>query len=179
MNFNGKKEKNNVSLNWNFGSNTGVSQSVLERSLDGKEYTTVSNKNYNGVDFPESDSYTDVVSGSNTYAYRLKVLSVTGKVTYSQVIYFKDGNTVSGNEMNIFPNVIQSGASVQVNSDVAMKTTAQVVDYSGKIVYKTAVQLNKGTNSFYLDVAGKLAKGNYLLVLPVNGTQLSEKIVIR
>jgi hypothetical protein len=53
------------------------------------------------------------------------------------------------------------------------------LDYSGKIVYKTAVQLNKGTNSFYLDVAGKLAKGNYLLVLPVNGTQLSEKIVIR
>jgi hypothetical protein len=179
LNFNGKKEKNNVSLNWKFGSNTGVSQYVLERSLDGKEYSNVTSKNFNGVDFPESDSYTDVVSGSNTYAYRLKVLSVTGKVTYSQVIYFKDGNTVSGNEMNIFPNVIQNGASVQVSSDVAMKTTAQVVDYSGKIVYKTAVQLNKGTNSFYLDVAGKLAKGNYLVVLPVNGTQLSEKIVIR
>jgi hypothetical protein len=179
LNFNGKKEKNNVSLNWKFSSNNSIAQYSLERSLDGAAYTNVTDKSFNGVSFPESDYYTDVVSGSKTYAYRLKVLSVNGKVTYSQVIYFKDGNIVSANEMNIYPNVIQNGASVQVNSDVAMKTTAQVVDYSGRIVYTTAVQLNKGTNSFYLDVAGKLAKGNYLLVLPVNGTQLSEKIVIR
>lgn len=179
LNFNGKKEKNSVSLNWKFATSNGVAQYELERSLDGAAYTTVSGKTFNGVDVPELDSYTDVVAGSKTYAYRLKVLSLSGKVTYSQVIYFKDGNEVSVNQMNIYPNVIQNGASVQVNSDVAMKTTAQVVDYSGKIVYKTAVQLNKGTNSFYLDITGKLAKGNYLLVLPVNGTQLSEKIVIR
>lgn len=178
-NFNGKKEKNNVSLNWKFSATYGINETVLERSLDGKEYTTVTSKTYNGADIPESDSYTDVVSGSKTYAYRLKVINVNGKASYSQVIYFRDGNTVSGNEMNIYPNVIQNGASVQVNSDVTMKTTAQVVDYSGRIVYKTAVQLNKGTNSFYLDVAGKLAKGNYLVVMPLNGQQLSQKIVIR
>jgi hypothetical protein len=109
----------------------------------------------------------------------LKVTNMSGKISYSQVIYFKDDNTTTNKELNIYPNVIQSGASVQVNSDAAMKSNVQVVDYSGRVVYKTDVNLSKGTNSFYLDVSGKLSKGSYVVVLPVNGTQLSQKIVIR
>jgi len=176
--FNGKKEKNSVSLNWKFTSTQGVSGYSLERSIDGKEYTTVTSRNYEGTNISESDSYTDYASGGNTYAYRLKVTSINGKISYSQVIYFKEDNTAN-KALNIYPNVIQSGASVQVNSDVAMKSKVQVVDYAGRVVYNSDVNLNKGTNSFYLDVAGKLAKGNYVVVLPVNGTQLSQKIVIR
>jgi len=179
LNFNGKKEKSNVSLNWKFTFTTGISGYSLERSLDGKEYTTVTSKNYEGQDIPESNSYTDLASGSKSYAYRLKVTNMSGKVSYSQVIYFKDDNTTANNELNIYPNVIQSGASIQVNSDAAMKSKVQIVDYAGRVVYNSDVNLNKGTNSFYLDVAGKIAKGNYVVVLPVNGTQLSQKIVIR
>lgn len=179
MNFNGKKEKNNVSLNWKFVSTTGISGYSLERSLDGKEYTTVITKNYEGQEIPGSNSYTDIASGSKSYAYRLKVTNMSGKVSYSQVIYFKDDNTTTNKELNIYPNVIQSGASIQVNSDAAMKSKVQLVDYAGRVVYNSDVNLNKGTNSFYLDVAGKVAKGNYVVVLPVNGTQLSQKIVIR
>jgi hypothetical protein len=179
LNFNGKKEKNNVSLNWKFASTTGISGYSLERSLDGKDYSTVTSKNYEGQDMPESNSYIDIASGSKSYAYRLKVTNMSGKISYSQVIYFKDDNTTTNKELNIYPNVIQSGASVQVNSDAAMKSNVQVVDYSGRVVYKTDVNLSKGTNSFYLDISGKLSKGSYVVVLPVNGTQLSQKIVIR
>jgi len=179
MNFNGKKEKNNVSLNWKFASTTGISGYSLERSLDGKEYTTVTSKNYEGQDIPESNSYTDLASGSKSYAYRLKVTNMSGKVSYSQVIYFKDDNTSANKELNIYPNVIQSGASIQVNSDAALRSKLQVVDYAGRVVYNADVNLNKGINSFYLDVSGKIARGNYVVMLPVNGTQLSQKIVIR
>jgi hypothetical protein len=179
MNFNGKKEKSNVSLNWKFTTTTGISGYSLERSLDGKDYTAVTSRNFEGQEIPESASYVDIASGSKSYAYRLKVTNMTGKVSYSQVIYFKDDNTTTNKELNIYPNVIQSGASIQVNSDATIKSKVQVVDYAGRVVYNSDVNLNKGTNSFYLDVAGKLAKGNYVVVLPVNGTQLSQKIVIR
>jgi hypothetical protein len=179
LNFNGKKEKSNVSLNWKFVSTTGISGYTLERSLDGKEYAPVTAKVYEGQEIAESNSYTDLASGSKSYAYRLKVTTLNGKISYSQVIYFKDENLEATKELNIYPNVIQSGASVQVNSDAAMKSNMQVIDYSGRVVYKSDVTLNKGTNSFYLDITGKLASGNYLVVLPVNGQQLSQKIVIR
>jgi hypothetical protein len=178
-NFNGKKEKNIVSLNWKFTSTQGISGYSLERSVDGKEYASITSRNLEGVNIPEADSYSDYATGGNSYAYRLKVTGLNGKVSYSQVIYFKEDNTTAGKTLNIYPNVIQSGASVQVNSDAAMKSNVQVVDYSGRVVYKTDVNLSKGTNSFYLDVSGKLSKGSYVVVLPVNGTQLSQKIVIR
>lgn len=177
--FNGKKEKSNVSLNWKFTATEGISGYTLERSIDGKEYTGITSRSIEGVNIPESDSYTDYATGGKSYAYRLKVTSVNGKVTYSQIIYFKEDNSGAAKELNIYPNVIQSGASIQVNSDVAMKSKVQFVDYAGRVVYNSDVNLNRGANSFYLDVAGKLAKGNYVVVLPVNGTQLSQKIVIR
>jgi hypothetical protein len=177
INFNGKKEKNTTSLTWKFNTTMGITKYELERSVNGKDFTTIATANLNGYENADTYTFNDVTTESIA-SYRVKTTNINEKVTYSQVIYFRDNDDASNNKMNIFPNVIRSSASVQVKSAISEKTYMQVVDYSGNVVYKTAVILNKGTNSLNLDISGKLAKGNYVVVLPINGVQLTEKIVV-
>jgi hypothetical protein len=181
INFNGKKDKNNVTLNWEFANGNNIKEYALQRSVSGGEFTTIATAILNNIDYQggnQAYNYSDLASENKSYAYRLKITFMDGKDYHSQIVYFGENQAVADNKLEIFPSVIQSRASVQVNCERPVKTSIQIVDYSGRIVYQTAVQFSKGVNSFNLSIPDNLAKGNYILTIPINGTLLTKKIII-
>jgi hypothetical protein len=177
--FIGKQDKSGVSLNWEFTSTVGISQYILERSVNAQDFTEITSKSVN-ENSGYVHSYYDATAGNNKVSYRLKVVATNGKVSYSQVIVFRSDLTEGSGRLVVFPTLIQnSTASVQVTSEIATKSMIQVVDYSGKVIYHTPVHVAKGNNSFSLDLAGKAASGNYVVVMQVEGKILTQKIVIR
>jgi Secretion system C-terminal sorting domain len=180
INFNGQRNKNNINLNWEFSRTYGIKEYVIERAANGNGFTAIASGTISKSDQSLSYKYADLIAGSGTYSYRLKVVEENeGKITYSNTIVLKENNSNAGEKLAIYPNLIRGRASVQVKSETTERSTLQVVDYSGKLVYKEPVQLTKGTNSFNLDLTGKLAKGNYLVVLSLNGNLVTEKIIIQ
>jgi hypothetical protein len=177
--FSGKKDKNNIQLNWQFSSIAGIKECSVERSVNGQAFSAISTNVFGKTSAQLAYSYTDISPGNGTYTYRLKITDENNKVFYSQSLLFKQNNEGTTTTMNIYPNVIQHRASVQVTSEAAANTSLQVVDYSGRVMYKESVQLLPGTNSIDLDVAGKIAKGNYIVAMSVNGKIISEKIIIQ
>ena len=172
--FAGKQDSKNINLQWKFSSVESIRECVLERSANGKDFTAI-----HRVAYPSySNSYLDANAAGSNYSYRLRIVENNDNSTYSQVILFKANNAGQLETLNIYPNVIQSRASVQVYSGVATKSQLQVVDYNGRILYKETVQLSPGSNSFNLDVTDKVAKGNYLVVMPIEGKMISQKIII-
>ncbi|HEY6503694.1 MAG TPA: T9SS type A sorting domain-containing protein [Chitinophagaceae bacterium] len=179
MSFTGKKDKNNINLNWKFSSIDGMKECMIERSADGKGFLTISSNILNENGEILAYNYTDVIAGNGTYTYRLKMTDANGKSVYSQNLLFKQSGTSTTGTMNIYPNVIQNRASVQVNSEASAKTELQIVDYSGRVMYKQSVMLMAGTNSINLEVPANISRGNYIVVLPLHDKIVNQKIIIQ
>ncbi len=86
LSFNAKVNADNfiVSLNWNTGNETAVKNFVLERSINGISFAPIQTlpaknnekNNYQTIDVPNKEG---------TYFYRLKMIDIDGKITYSDI----------------------------------------------------------------------------------------------
>ena len=108
------------------------------------------------------------VAGTVFY-YRLKMLDIDGKFTYSSIVIIKkDEKTINGIVIN--PNTIISGATtVRFTSTRSTTVEFKVIDISGKILMQQINKASEGNNSIVVTNLDKLQPGIYLLQLNNNG----------
>jgi len=174
MSFDGVAVNNKVKLSWELSENK-YSKVVLEKSNTSSNFTKVYEANSGS--FAHS-GYTDAdVQGSQLF-YRLCATNLEGKTEYSSVIAVKVSGLVK-NEMNVYPSLIQTGATVAV--DIAEKTAGVVLvtDLSGRIVKQQKVNLQAGSKSIAVDGFDNFAKGNYIVALRTPAVVYSRKVVVQ
>ncbi len=174
MSFEGFAVNNKVKLSWELAANK-YSKVVLEKSNTSSNFTKVYEANSGS--FARS-GYTDAdVQGGQVF-YRLSATNLEGKTEYSSIVAVK----VSGFEkqgMNVYPSLIQSGATVAVQLNEKTEGVVLVTDLSGRIVKQQKVNLQAGSNSIAVDGFDNFSSGNYIVALRTPAVVYSKKVVVQ
>lgn len=155
--FNANLKGSSVLLNWTSDLESNASNYGIEKSGDGKNFTTIGTVRAAGYSSGPLKYAYDDKSFAGTAYYRLKLNDIDGKFSYSKVVYVNGGSNGS-TTLSVFPNPFRSDVQLKgINASDVNKNNIRVFNVAGKEVsYKVT-----GSNSIAIDAA--LPKGVYIL----------------
>lgn len=164
LSFFALKNGDDAKLNWTVESDDNNRYFDIERSTDGRVYTSVAkvNAKANGKSVNTYETTDAGLSklGANVVYYRIKQTDKSGEITYSNV---KNLNNVKkSTPVQLFPNPVKTITKVVVDADAAGKGSIVIRDISGKLIRQINAQFVKGINQQDINVAD-LASGDYNL----------------
>jgi len=176
ISFNGLLKNNTTYLNWVVENQVNFSAYEIERSANGTEFAGVGVKQRQGTGVERQQyQFADDLSAASekVFFYRLKMIDIDGRFTYSNVITIrKDGVKAGG--LFVSPNPVASNGMATVRFEAAAKGTVdlKVVDLAGRVVLQQQLTAFEGTNSVPLANLNRLQPGMYILQL--NNGQTTE-----
>jgi hypothetical protein len=177
--FNGKVMNTDAALTWITASELNSKAFEIERSLDGEQFDYVSTIAAKGnSQIKTSYIFTDkgALSLANTVYYRLKMIDVDGRFTYSTVVTLST-NEVTSNHVAVYPNPAKESLTVTVNTTEAGASTIEFIDLKGINVLTKTVQLTKGTNQFVINESSELKPGVYVVRIISAGAVHTVKLI--
>jgi hypothetical protein len=178
LSFNGLVQNNAVQLNWELAPNTSYQKITVEKSNSGKGFVAVADLAVGISTMNQKMNYRDPVNIQGNTFYRLKTTDQQGKVLYSQVIVMKfNAQAVSG--FKVYPNVISSGASVNLTASHKDQASLMITDFNGRVLKQQQFQVQSGTNSVSISGMEAWATGQYVVVLQVGGEKYAQQIMKR
>ena len=170
-------------ISWVTASEEAASYFEVERSFTGGENSFRSI----GVKVPATgnskievayQAYDEQPATGANY-YRLKMVDISGAVSYSSTRIVHFDNRGGSESVMLFPNPIRiEGADVKLKVDVL---SAQTLDYTlssvtGQLIYAGKLEVATGTNNYKVAGFESIAPGTYYL--RVKGTKLSNNIKV-
>jgi len=159
----GRKQGSNHLLNWKVTcTSTPRATMTLERSSDARNYSGMYTITADAARCQQPFDHTDTNPLKGMNYYRLKIVDVDGKVTYSTTVALL--NAVKGFDMvSIAPNpVVSNHFKLNVASAQAGKMEVVIFDMQGRLVNRQTLTLIAGYNSMPVNVAN-LAPGTYTI----------------
>lgn len=179
VSFDGAVTNNNVKLNWELAVANNYKNVVLEKSNTSSNFSAIMQYSLDGIEnVGNKFSYTDNNLSGDMVFYRLKATDMSGKIEYSNILSFKM-NANTKKELKLYPSVINSYTTVNIN--VAERTGAvlQVTDMSGRMVKQQQLMLNAGTNNITVNGFERFLKGNYIVSVKTSTDMFTQKILIQ
>jgi uncharacterized repeat protein (TIGR01451 family) len=172
--FKGEYNNNAVKLYWKIETQSGFSHFEIDRSTDGRNFSTIGNVALSGIDLY---NFLDVnlVSGS-IYYYRLKMIDTDGNFKYSNIVVVRMNG--GKNQINIYPNPASDFVNAELGSNAKGDYSLQLIDATGRTV-NTKIVTNAQSNQLITIQSGGLASGVYILKIVsrhYNETTLSKVI---
>lgn len=174
-NFEALKNGNNVDLSWSVSNNNKISYFEIWTSTNAENFVLLetvkaSNKHLTSKDYSTIDNSPEI--GVNYY--KLKVVDVNGRITFSEI---KSVSFDLNNSIYIFPNPVELGKDVYVNLQLIDENEiveVSIVDQIGKIILNNSY---KGQKSIYFNTAN-LAKGVYFVKVKSKNELVSQRIIV-
>jgi hypothetical protein len=89
----------------------------------------------------------------------------------------KNTKNSDASTFGIYPTVVQGNASIFVEAEKDGWASFELVDYSGRVLVKQQLVVDKGSNKIPFFGASKVSNGNYIAVLKMNGEVYSSKVI--
>lgn len=175
-NFQGTKKDNQVTLTWKMEESDELKNVILEKSENGKEFNETGEFYSLKEGFLQSQYVDDVSNAGNVY-YRLKLVSITGEIKFSNTLVFKTGDGTLTKTLDVYPSVFTTQFTAKISAATSETGTLQMVDLSGRIVYQKQVSLQAGVNNVSVNDMNIHAKGNYVVALKTSKGLLTRKVV--
>ena len=155
VSFTAARKNNTVALQWKTASEENTSTFSVERSADGKDFSSIGTLVAAGNSQAEKlYSFTDVAPQSINF-YRLRTNDKDGSFSYSTIVAFKVNKLSS---LQLSPN--PANASLYLQYSANEKGEAQILDPAGRVVRR--IILSAGENALTVDIAA-LKAGVYIL----------------
>lgn len=122
-----------------------------------------------------SYSFQDGESFDGNVYYRLKMVSVNGKVKYSNILMFNSGNVT--NDFKMYPGLVQNSATIHLKSEKTSSAIFQLVDYSGRVVLQKNLLIHEGTNNIVVNNLASVYPGSYVALVKMNNKVYTQKII--
>jgi len=159
--FNASKGNNVNSLNWSAECSSTQVTFEIERSADGRNFTTINSITATQARCLLPFSYDDASPLAGTNYYRIKIIDVNGKISYTTIAKI-GGQQKDMQLVGILPNPVSSSAQLNITTNKKENVQLAVVSLEGKVVYRKNVQLQSGSSFINLDIA-HLAPGTYFV----------------
>ena len=172
--FTGYYKNSSVHLSWVSASETNTNYYAVERSTDGKNFTSITTSFANEDRAGATYSYTDFANNEtgNLY-YRLRIVDKDGAVSYSKIVSVQ--LPIANYQLAIYPNPVTDILSLQIQNKRNETATIKIIDMAGKVKTEQIAQLSAGTNHISLNIS-TLAKGSYEVVVVVEN-QLQQQFI--
>lgn len=169
--FTGTKNDNYYTLNWSTAKEINASKFELQKSADGKVFSTIFTTNSSGSNshYRYVDNHLERV---NNY-YRLKMVDKDGQYQFSKVINLYDNSDV---DLSIFPNPVSEILLFTLKNQNENKVKIDIVNLDGKTVFSKNIDLENGVLKSGIPISF-LANGSYFLKYTKNGVQRSIKFL--
>lgn len=178
--FTGTKQNGNHLLNWKVTcTNTPTATMALERSSDGRTFTSVYSVTATALQCQQPFSHTDVNPVAGVNYYRLKMTDANGKVSYSNIVSLI--NASKGFDIRgIAPNPIVAGRfNLQVSAAQAANMNIVITDMQGRVLQRQSASLTAGFNEVPVNVRN-LAAGTYqVAVYTADGRAGVQRFVVQ
>ncbi len=160
LNLNANLNGNDVMLNWKTLSESNTKHFEIERSSDGVNFSQLGTKAAAGSSVTErSYDFADPDMAGNIYYYRVKLVDIDGKVTYSNIAVVRKAGRVR--RIVTFPNPAESQLNIEF-SNAKGNYRVSLYNQAGQEVYTQRVIV--GYTVQYVTVnRNKLAGGSYIL----------------
>ncbi len=169
--FKAVKKTNSVELLWSLIAENDIKTVVIEKATTPNSYQSIGETSKNQIHFTDNNF-------NATSFYRLKLVSFTGAVQYSNVIVIRGGTNASDNSFKVYPSVINSTATVSVNAVKGQQATLQLVDLNGRTISQQNLNLQQGSNNLSINKPANVTSDTYVAVINVADPLPSQKIMI-
>ena len=172
--FTGKIQNNTALLAWKTSNEINTSVFEIEQSIDARSYTKIGTVNAagntSGVENYEFNYNLQAVISPVVY-YRLKMIDVDGKFTYSNIVALQMQKKSLA--ISMYPNPVKSTSTLIFTTQQNERISYSFVDAMGKVLSTTQVDLVAGSNTIRIN-AKALAVGLYSI--RIIGTEIKETV---
>jgi hypothetical protein len=150
--FNASKNNGFNTLNWQ--ASCGSSQAIfeVERSADARNFTAINTITATQARCAQPFTYTDNNTLTDAIYYRIKSVDDNGRIKYSAIIKL-NGLQNDMQLVAVLPNPVSSVAQLNITTAKRDNVELAIVSLDGKLVQRSAVQLQSGSSIINLDVA--------------------------
>jgi type IX secretion system substrate protein len=177
--FNAIMEKSNVELSWITEQEINASHFEVERSVNGKDYTSIAvvfaaGSSDTKVNYKYSDNIDDISSG--VINYRLKMVDIDGKYTYSNIrVIHMSRKTEQSLAILTYPNPVSNELHITLPSTwQGKKVSFELMSNNGSSIISTESANSNQTETINVS---KLATGFYILRVNCNNQTAQQKII--
>jgi hypothetical protein len=175
ISFQGNRNGNSISLNWAVASNETADRFEVERSFDGKDFTTAGIVMSSDKAGAESYSFKETINNDKAY-YRLKMFDKNQDPEYSKTLVLQT-KTLNGNAIKIINNPVINKLTFSFTSPARQQMQVTVFDLAGRAQSRTQVSLYQGSNVISLPLAANFATGTYVVELSNGAERFTTKFV--
>jgi hypothetical protein len=162
--FSALLDNNIVKLSWTTEQESNSNKFIIEKSVDGNNWQTLTIVKAVGNSSSISNySTTDGQPAPMNY-YRLKMVDLDGSFVYSKVLRVSKKEMTIG-AVKIFPNPVVNSAAVSITSSATETVSVKVFSNNGMMVKEITSQLNAGVTNIDVPGVSQLSRGIYTVVI--------------
>jgi len=132
-------KRGEVLLDWRVKDEVNMKQYDVQRSVDGKNFTTIGTVNNLGK---EVYTLIDTKPAQGINYYRLSMVESNGLTNYSHIVAI---NINDGKALHASPNPVTGDLTVEVKGEVGKQAVIDIIDYTGNKVRTVAIPAGKVT----------------------------------
>lgn len=176
--FDAKLASNKAMLNWVSSAEINFSHYILERSMDGRNYSDVTmvfgnSSQVGDLSYSYSEDLGKVSSG--LYYYRLKLVDIDGSYKYSKVRILKLNSKNAGVAVTTYPNPVANELRITIPSEWQdRKVVYDMFSTNGKMVKRVVSNSASQTETIYLN---DIHPGTYVIRLSSGAESAVQQIV--
>ena len=172
LNFDAQRRGAVNLLNWKTSQELNTSRFIIERSIDGQNFSAIGQVAANGNSNTERNYvYVDPSPVKGNNFYRLRVVDIDNFYKFSVTRLVKNTGM---SEIGIAPNPVQQQVNVRLDAEKNDKGLIIITDMIGRQVYNNTISVTEGRNSFVIE-AGNLLPGSYILTVQLSNEKLQSR----
>jgi hypothetical protein len=177
LNFSGSVNNQRAELSWIVDANETGKEFQLERSIDGKSFSTVAVITNTIKAGKESYTSRDGVLINNTTYYRLKMVSKSGSITYSKIIVLQNASDLKANSITVLRNPVQSSIAFNYTSTETGVAIINVYNAAGLKMMSFQNTMHKGINTIDKALPSNFTNGTYIMEVIKNNERSVVKLL--
>lgn len=172
------RENFKVLIQWESRNEISLDHYVVERSYDGNRFSdieTVKASNTPGNKFYQAADvlYTEV----NVY-YRVKALSISGKVEYSSIVRVTNVSS-DRSALTVYPNpVINKQLHLQIDTPADGIYQVSLIQMNGQVLPLAEIYKKAGVSTESINLPHSLPAGNYQLRIGIKGEKTQTRSIV-
>jgi len=176
ISFQGNLNNDKITLNWTTEENETAEKFEVEKSADGKNFTTA------GIVFAtekkgrEDYVFYEKVNNVNKIYYRLKIYNNTQAVDYSKTLVFQSAVT-NTTAMKVLNNPVTDKLTISFPSVINQNVEVKVFDMAGRVQMNQNFSIYQGANLISMPVTSAFATGVYIVELTTASERFTAKFI--
>jgi hypothetical protein len=161
-------KNNKVTLNWTVADNETVHSFEVERSTNGRDFTTVGVVLASEKFGNENYMFYETVTNTDKVMYRLRMIDKGHDVDYSRILIFQTKASIT-TDIKVYGNPLKDKLTFSYYSNATQQVSVKVYDLTGKTLMSQKINSAEGSNMISLPLASTFKPGMYVVEVS-NGT---------